>query len=746
MFQTFDKDRYYIERKYHNPDAPFNSYLRWNYHGYAYDASTGMDDDEMQAGLRALKEEIQNQPHPIQKAKLFAYVLDHARIDVNEHDYFIGIWNWNRPISSHCVHPWSEEVKHSNPDALEVIGTFDHSGAVYGFLDHDHTVPDWDSLLGLGFSGILQRLHDSYASLCQNGTLLQSQKDFYDGCVLEYESILRFIDRLYRLACAQTHAKAERYAVCLKNLRDGAPTDSYEAMQLIYIYFMLSESVDNYQVRSLGYGLDASLYPYFVQDIQSGKYTKEEIGEFLAYFLMQWSAIGNYWGQPMYLGGRDREGNSKVTELSSFILEIYDSLGIYNPKIQIKIAQNTPKAFIYQALKMIQKGNTSIVFIHDEMAVKCLLSRGAEYKDAVDSVISGCYEYKTKKVGVGISGFYVNLLKPVSYVFDNGYDRMSNLQIGVKTGDITTFTSFESFYQAYLTQLKHVTRSYMQALLPFEAKIGQINPSLMFSSTIKECVATMTDALDNGVYNGSTLLVSGFGTAVDALMAVYELVYERKVLSLAQLKTALESNWEGYEIIRRKALNCKHKYGRGDELADRYAAEITRFFADIFKGEKNGHGCNYGFEMHSARAFIMQGEKTAATPDGRKIGEELSKNASPHPGMDKDGVTALIHSATAIDTVLANVGFCLDVMLHSTTVQGEKGLDVLYHVMRTYMDKGGQSIHFNIFNADTLRDAQEHPEKYENLQVRVCGWNTLWNTMSKTEQEAYILRAENITQ
>ena len=746
MFKTFHNDRYYIERKYHDPAKPFNSYARWNYHGYDYDSSTGMNDEELQAGLRVLKEQIKDEPRPLQKAKLFAYVLDNARIDVNEHDYFVGIWNWNRPIAPHCVYPWAEEVKRSSPDDLETIGAFDRSGAVFGFLDHDHTVPDWDSLFTLGFSGILQRLHDSYAALERQAPPTQKQRDFYCGCVLAYESILRFIDRLYQLACKQTHAKAESYALCLKQLRDGAPMDTYQALQLIYIYFMLSESVDNYQVRSLGYGLDSSLYPFFVRDIQSGKYTKEDIAEFLAYFLMQWSAIGNYWGQPLYLGGRDRRGNSKVNELSYLILETYDKLGIYNPKIQIKVANNTPKDFVYQAMKMIQKGHTSIVFIHDEMAVKCLMNRGATYEQALDSVISGCYEYKTKKVGVGISALHVNLLKPISYVFDNGYDRISDLQIGLQTGEIDNFKTFDEFYKAYLRQLEHIMITYMQALLPFERQIAKINPSLMFSSTVAECVATMTDALDNGVANGSTLLVSGLGTAVDALMAVYELVYEKKTVTLAQLKNALLQNWEGQEILRRKALHCQHKYGRGDEFADRYAAEITKFFSDTLSGRKNGHGHNYAFEMHSARAFIIQGEKTAATPDGRRMGEELSKNASPHPGTDKNGVTALIHSATAIDTVRANVGFCLDVMLHPTTTQGEKGLDVLYQIMRTYMDKGGQSIHFNIFNAETLRDAQAHPERYENLQVRVCGWNTHWNTMSKTEQDAYILRAENIAQ
>jgi formate C-acetyltransferase len=395
---------------------------------------------------------------------------------------------------------------------------------------------------------------------------------------------------------------------------------------------------------------------------------------------------------------------------------------------------------------MVQGGNTSLVFCHDEMIVKCLMARGTTYESGLDSVISGCYEYKSKNGGVGISGFHVNLLKPISYVFDNGFDRFTNLQIGVETGDVANLETFDDFYNAYLRQLEHITLSYMDALRPFEGTMYGINPALMFSPTIKACAETMTDAYDNAIDNTSTLLVSGLATAVDALMAVQELVFEKKVVSLLALRDALEKDWVGYELLQRKALNVQHKYGRGDARADHYAAAIVRFMSNLISGRKNGHDNPYLFELHSARAFIIQGDKTLATPDGRKGGEELSKNASPHPGMDRNGITDLIHSATTIDTTLANVGFCLDVMLHPTTVQGEKGVDVLYQVMRTYMDKGGQSIHFNVFNADTLRDAQEHPEKYENLQVRVCGWNTLWNTMSKTEQDAYILRAENITQ
>ena len=140
------------------------------------------------------------------------------------------------------------------------------------------------------------------------------------------------------------------------------------------------------------------------------------------------------------------------------------------------------------------------------------------------------------------------------------------------------------------------------------------------------------------------------------------------------------------------------------------------------------------------------GSRTEATPDGRFAGEETSKNASPAPGADKKGVTALIRSATAMDLSLCDSGACLDIMLHPSAVQGTDGLQALRGVLDTYMALGGASVHFNIFSSELLREAQKEPEKYRNLQVRVCGWNTRWVDMSESEQEAYIRRAESIQQ
>jgi len=444
------------------------------------------------------------------------------------------------------------------------------------------------------------------------------------------------------------------------------------------------------------------------------------------------------------MAGMLPDGTTRVNEMSYMILDVYDQMGIFNPKIQIKVNGTTPKEFIYRALEMIRGGNSSIVFLNDDTIANSLIARGATYEEAVDSAISGCYEYRIKNRTYNIGGGTLNALKPLSLVFDNGYDEVSGVQLGPKTGDVTTFTTFRQFYEAYLTQLRNIVERIIEGANELQSLVQDVNPSLLYSATIPSCVERMADAPDNGMENDSAMNCSGFATTIDALMAVYELVFEKKVCTMAELKDALDKNWEGYEILRAKAQKCR-KFGNNEPMSDAYARALNRFLCcDLIAGKRNSHGGAWLFEMHSARYFIIYGEKTKATPDGRRFGEEISKNVSPTPGMDRSGVTALINSATIVDPQLDTEGFCLDVMLHPSAVQGKDGLDAFWAVLKTYLDKGGASIHFNIFSPEILRDAQKHPEKYKNLQVRVCGWNVLWNNMAKSEQDAYILRAENI--
>ena len=149
MFKTLHRDRDTIMRKYHDPEKEYDSLNRFAYHGYDYDSSTGLDDDQIDAGLAKLSDELEGQPHPIVKARLFAYVLDNTRIDVNEHDYFVGIYTWGRVLSKHTLHKWSQEAYDAFPDESAVLKDIEDSGAAYGWLDYDHTIPVSVEVIGV---------------------------------------------------------------------------------------------------------------------------------------------------------------------------------------------------------------------------------------------------------------------------------------------------------------------------------------------------------------------------------------------------------------------------------------------------------------------------------------------------------------------------------------------------------------------------------------------------------------------
>lgn len=744
-FKTLDADMDYLLNKYHSQNEKYEPLRRFEYHGGEYDTSTGLDDAEMLAGIDRIVASFGDTPdynHQILKAKIVEYILDNTMIDINEHDYYMGLHCWGRLIK-HTISKWEGEVYEKYVgEKQQMWNDFRTSGTAWFWLDFDHTVPDWDSLLTLGFSGILERARKSYEDKKDNGTLTEKQEIFFKAIEIEYTAIIRFLDRLANLAGTKTHAKAKIAQQSLINLRYGGAKDTYDALNMIYIYFMISESVDHYQVRSLGYGLDASLYPYFVRDIESGKYTKDEIAEFIAYFLQQFSCIENYWGQPFYLAGTNADGTTKVNELTHMILDVYYQMGIYNPKIQFKISQSTPKDIVLKALDMVRNGVNSIVFVSERTAIKALMgSRDATYEEACDFVISGCYEYKTKRGGIGISSAYIDGLKAVCYALWDGVDKTTGKQLALKTGNAEDFETFEEFYGAVRKQLVYIMDTCFTSVYEAERHVGEANPSVLFSGTLKECADKLEDAIDGGVPNMTGTLFCGFASLVDATMAVYELVYKNKYCTMKELKAALEANWEGYEKLRAKALSCKHKYGNGDKLADSYADAFHKLYYNECAKRTNSHGGRYGYELHSARAYLDQGAVVEATPDGRKKGEEMSKNMSPVPGADKNGITAAINSVTSFDNSLNNVGGCLDAMLHPSAVSGDDGTEAFYGILMTYVKQGGASIHFNVFNVETLIDAQKNPDKYRTLQVRICGWNVLWNNLTKAEQDVYIMRA-----
>jgi len=276
-----------------------------------------------------------------------------------------------------------------------------------------------------------------------------------------------------------------------------------------------------------------------------------------------------------------------------------------------------------------------------------------------------------------------------------------------------------------------------------EAHMDDYIPALVHSLSIASCVQDGKNALGNGMkHNLTVILQTGAGTAVDALAAVKEIVYERREMSLAELGRVMAANWKGHEELRLRMCASRRKWGNNDPLTNRLTHDLYRTFGACVNGKPNSRDGTFFAAGHSIDFFVILGRGTGATPDGRRAGEEFSKNISSAPGADREGPTALVAGIASIAPADIPGDIILDTTLHPSLVQGEKGLLAMKTLVQQYFGAGGCAIHFNVFSAEELRDAQAHPERYENLQVRVCGWNVRWNDLNRTQQDAYIRRAE----
>ena len=253
-----------------------------------------------------------------------------------------------------------------------------------------------------------------------------------------------FIERLERTATT------EKMKAALHRLKEEAPKNFYDALLLSYIYFIISEHIDNLQVRSLS-GFDTSFYKFYKNDIENGV-SEEEIRCDLANYFMQFAAIGNYWNQPVYLGGENEDGKTVINELSYLFLDTYDKMNIYNPKIQIKVCKSTPKAFLLKALDMIRRGKNSIVFVYDKTIRKALEKVGVSPDEARICNITGCYEYSPQSsYGAGMN--YLNMLKPLEYALHQGCDGVTGVMAGLDCTPPSGYGSFEELYEEYKRQL-----------------------------------------------------------------------------------------------------------------------------------------------------------------------------------------------------------------------------------------------------------------------------------------------------
>ncbi len=698
---------------------------------------TGISEEELNLGCNKLMENTDNLPICIVKAKLFEFILLNSRLAIIEDDIFqdkIFEGHFSGGIIS--TYRWTLEQKVRNRDLKELserVRLAYNLGAFSANSDFGHTSPNSQLLINVGFNGLL----DNVIKYSCRDNLTDKQKEFYLSCKITLEAIISFIKRLaketekYDLECSRA----------LNNIANGAPTNIYEAMQLLIIYFLLHEYVGGTRVRTLG-RLDVLLYPFYKNDIENGTYTKSEIKEMIKFFFNKLWCAKVPFDLPICLGGSDENGNDVTSELTYLLVETYNELDIHSPKIHIRVSDKTPEKFVKLVLSCIRNGNSSFVFVNDNTVIKSLKNVGITEKDAKNYVPIGCYEPAVWGKEIGCTGNGgVNVAKAVELAITGGKDFASGEQISVKTGKISTY---DEFVNAVKTHIKFMVETALHAICEIEKRYGEIGPDPLLSSMYEKSVKNGIDVYEGGAeYNNTSYYFYFIATLVDSICAVKKLVFENKIVSFDEFAEILKNNWQGNEKLKLIAKNLPEKYGNGNATADAITKEFADFCASLVTNKPNARGGVFKASLFSIDHFVYYGNKTMATPDGRMNGEVLSKNLCATVGQDKNGITALINSASQIDHTNYPNGTVLDVVLHPSAVSGDDGLDAFYMLLKTYFLKGGLALHGNVFNHEILKEAQKNPEKYKNLQVRVCGWNAYFVNLSKTEQDCFIKQAEN---
>lgn len=596
-----------------------------------------------------------------------------------------------------------------------------------GSYDFSHTTAEWDTLLSLGIYGIRKRLYD-YSIKPENTA---DQARFYNALLSVYDGVLEFMLRVSNQAFA---LGKNEMAQSLKDLTTRAPVSLYEVMQTTIVYYYLQHIFDGTYLRTLG-RLDSLYFSYYKNE------NKDTANKLLFDFIREIDRLKAPSNIPFAIGGTDINGNSLINELSYEILDVYKKANTINTKFHLLCSNNTPLDIIESALDGVRNGNNSIVFMSDEQIIKALLNLGEDKNDAVNYHVVGCYECGGFGELTCSCNARVNLPKALELAINDGKDMLSREQVGLVVN--SKFDTFDDVYNEFVRQAKHLCFQAMKTTDIYESNYNKLHSAPILS-------ANYTCALDKGgdlycdytaKYNNSSLNVLGLATAVDSLLAIKKAVFDENRLSLNEFVDILKSDWIDNEILRLTIKNKYPKYGTNNSEADYLAKDIINQIATAVNGAQNVKGGVYRLGAFSIDWRWSFGEKTAASANGRKCGETISQNTGATFGADTKGATAHLLSVASINTINTPNGSIADIDLHSSAVVGKKGLNALVSTLKTYFSKGGFAVHFNVLDTEKLKDAKSNPEKYPNLQVRLCGWNVLFNSLSEKEKEEFINRS-----
>ncbi|MGI6557608.1 MAG: glycyl radical protein [Limnochordia bacterium] len=614
-----------------------------------------------------------------------------------------------------------------------------------------HIAVDYERVLRRGLRDIMTELKARSESF----PVGSEEHDFCQAGLIVCQSVIAFAERYSKLALslAQQHEGQRRQELLeIARICSQVPAEPavsfHEALQSFWFIHLVIQLESNGHSISPG-RFDQYMYPYFENTPR-----EKELLECLWIKFNEINKVRDkasslaFGGYPMFqnliVGGCGPHGDQSNL-LSLLCLNVTRELRLPQPSMSVRIHDGSPQEFLTAAARLVQAGIGMPAYFNDEVIFGVLKNLGCREDEVYDYAEVGCVEPQVQGTTQGFyNGGFLNLAKCLELALTDGRDPVTGKQVGPRTGNLVDFASLEQVLDAYRQQVEYFLSLQTAADNLLERIHGSFAPGPFVSLLVDDCISKGRAVEDGGArYNYTGINAVGLANVADALMVI-KTALESGPTSLNRLAQALADNFRE-EPFRQYVLNQVPKYGNDIDEVDALARIVGDIFVDSLVKRRNSRGGPFcaGFQSISAHALFVG--SVGASPDGRRTQMLLADGGlSAAQGRDRRGPTALIKSAASIDQLRCGGGTLLNVKLSPGAVVGAKGEDIINDLVRTYFQLGGQHIQFNVVSSKTLRDAQEHPEKYGHLVVRVAGFSVYFTAIDRTLQDDIIARTEHL--
>lgn len=646
-------------------------------------------------------------------------------------------------------------------------------GVDTGILDNDskwrqavgEVTPDYqDQLFPKGFGGIIREAEEKKAALSYADADSQEKMEFYDSVILTSKGIIlyanRYADEAERLAKIEKDEKRrQELLVIASNCRkvpEHSPETFYEALQ--FMWFTQIGGILSENPLSLNPGrFDQYTDPYYEEDLAKKRITPEFAQElvdalWLKYSEWVWTISANtadYFAgynqfQNLTVGGKKRDGSDGTNAMTYMALKATEETKTHQPGLSVRVHQDCPEEFMAAVTHLVSTGTGFPAIHNDSAGYQMLINAGYEPDDARDWNNCGCVVPHFRKTGEWTAAVNMNFGSAIEYALNEGKSLMTGKQMGLTEKPAAEFTSYGEVEEAFFRQFKNLCYHSIVLATTAQRIHKEMVPRPFLSSCIEACMEKGVDLSKGGAKYNVGPVITGIGLAVTAnsLAAVKKLVFEEQVCTMGELVQALRADWEGYEWLRKKA-QAVPKYGNDDPYVDQIAVKIANFFYHEIHGYKDIFGAPFTTAFMGISNYIPMGRVLGATPCGRKCGEPSSEGVSPYVGSDTSTPLAAMRSAAKLNQEVHSGGTLLNLRLNQELVSTKRGQANLGATIQNFFSLGAFHVQFNTLSSKVLRAAQEKPEDYRDLLVRVAGYSTQFVNLSKSLQDAIIARTEH---